>query len=177
MKDCVFISGLASLSQSLPHTTIHYLFVGQGKLSWGPIVCLVEHWLCVEVCLWHLYCAYRRCWGDWGWSLGSQRKALAPGGLSSPLALARLLVEPGMKTVGWRGRQQTRSKWAEEVLGRLLPSHWQDLVNVLPPRVAAQLTHTNLSPVHLPGRLHSQAVSTAGHECFPAGGERRMVGG
>lgn len=75
-----------------------------------------------------------------------------------------------------RGKQH-RSKWAEEVLGRLLPSHWQDLVNVLPPRVAAQLTHTNLSPVHLPGRLRSQAVSIAGHKRFPAGGERRMVGG
>lgn len=68
---------------------------------------------------------------------------------------------------------QNWSKWAEEVLGWLLPSHWQDLVNVLPPRVAAQLTHTNLSPVNLLGRLCSQAVSTAGHERFPADGVSR----
>lgn len=47
MKDGVFISGSASLSQSLPHTAIHYLSVGQGKLSWGPIVFSVEFWLCV----------------------------------------------------------------------------------------------------------------------------------
>lgn len=56
MKDCVFISGSASLSQSLPHTTIHYLFVRQGKLSWGPIVCLVEFWLCVTVFVAPLLC-------------------------------------------------------------------------------------------------------------------------
>lgn len=42
-EDCVFISG----SASLPHTAVHYLSVGQGKLSWGPIVCLREFWLCV----------------------------------------------------------------------------------------------------------------------------------
>lgn len=103
MKDGVFISGLASLSQSLPHTTIHYLPVGQGKLSWGPIVCLVEFWLFVSVCLWHLYCAYRRCRGVQGWSLGSQRKVLASGGLSSPLALAGLLGKPDIETVGLGG--------------------------------------------------------------------------
>ncbi|CAB1444379.1 unnamed protein product [Pleuronectes platessa] len=84
----------------------------------------------------------RRCRGACGWSLGSQRKVLAPGGLSSPLAPAGLPGKPRMET---------------------------DLVNVLPRRVAAQLTHTNLSPVHLPGRLRSQAVSTAGHKRFPAG--------
>ncbi|KAI9544552.1 CDK5 and ABL1 enzyme substrate 1 [Dissostichus eleginoides] len=93
-----------------------------------PLICCLL--LCTEVS------------GDQGWSLGSQRKVLAPGGLSSPLALTGLLGKPGMET---------------------------DLVNVLPPRVAAQLTHTNLSPVHLPGRLRSQAVSIAGHERYPAG--------
>lgn len=41
--------------------------------------------------------------GDQGWSLGSQRKVLAPGGLSSPLALTGLLGKPGMETVGWGG--------------------------------------------------------------------------
>lgn len=59
---------------------------------------------------------------------------------------------------------------------RCLPSHWQDLVNVLLQRVAAQLTHTNLSSVHLPGRLRSPAVSTAAHERFPARGKRRDGG-
>lgn len=42
-EDCVFVSA----SASLPHTAVHYLSVGQGKLSWGPIVCLREFWLCV----------------------------------------------------------------------------------------------------------------------------------
>ncbi len=149
-------------------------FCGTGEVILGTY-CVLGGVL--TLCLWHLHCAHRRCRGDRGWSLRSQRKALAPGGLSSPLALAGLLGKPGMETVEWGGGEQHRSKWAEEVLGRLLPSHWQDLVNVLPPRVAAQLTHTNLSPVHLPGRLRSQAVSIAGHERFPAGGERRMVGG
>lgn len=45
---------------------------------------------------------------------------------------------------------------------------WQDLLNVLLPRVAAQLTNTNLSLVHLPGRLRSQSVSTAACALFPA---------
>ncbi|KAM3604223.1 uncharacterized protein V6R79_008178 [Siganus canaliculatus] len=71
-----------------------------------------------------------------------EEKSWLQGGLSFSLALAGLLGKPGLET---------------------------DLVNVLPPRVAAQLTHTNLSPVHLPGRLRSQAVSSAGHERFPAG--------
>lgn len=44
---------------------------------------------------------------------------------------------------------------------------WQDLLNVLPPRVAARLTNTNLSSVHLPGRLRSQSVSTAACALFP----------
>lgn len=82
------------------------------------------------------------------------------------------LGKPGMETVGWGWGGRHGSKGAEEVLGRLLPSYWQDLVNVLPPRVAAQLTHTNLSPVHLLGRLRSQAVSNVGHKRFPAWGVR-----
>lgn len=37
-----------------------------------------------------------------GCCLGSQRKVLAPGGLSSPLALGGL-GKPCMETVGWKG--------------------------------------------------------------------------
>lgn len=122
------------------------------------------------MCLWHLYCACKRCQCVQGRILGTQRKVSAPWGLSSPLAPTELPGKPGMEAVGLgvEGGGQCGSKWAEEVLGRLLPSHWQDLVNVLLQRVAAQLTHTNLSSVHLPGRLRSHSVSTADYERFPA---------
>lgn len=118
MEGCVFISSSACLSQSLPHTAIHYLSMGQGKLSWGPIVFLVEFSMCVSVCFWHFYCAYRRCQGDWGRCLGPRGKSWLQGGLSSPLGPAGLLEEPGMETVEWGGGGRP-----EEVLGQLLPSH------------------------------------------------------
>lgn len=53
----------------------------------------------------------------------SQRKALAPGGLSAPLALAGLLEDPGLETVRCGGGGRREANRAEEVLGQLLPSH------------------------------------------------------
>lgn len=98
--DCVFISG----SASLPHTAIHYLSVGQGKSSWGPIVCLREFWLCVSVCFWHLYCAYRRCRGRPGrWRPRSQRKASAPGGVCLLLRALLGLLEGATHADSRRG--------------------------------------------------------------------------
>lgn len=159
-EDCVFISG----SASLPHTAIHYLSVGQGKSSWGPIVCLLGVLtVCVSVFLAPLLCIQEVSGEPGDGDPGPRGKPRLQGGsVFSCGPCWACWKEPCMQTVGGGGGGR-----AEEVLGRLLPSRWQDLVNVLLPRVAAQLTHTNLSPVNLLGRLRSQAVSIAGHERFP----------
>lgn len=70
MKDGVFTRGLASLSQSLQHTTIHYLSTGQGKLSWGTY-CVLDGVLtaCVSVFVGALLCMQEvsMCPGQESW--------------------------------------------------------------------------------------------------------------
>lgn len=54
-------------------------FRGTGEVVLGTHCVLAG---VLTVCFWHLYCAYRRCWGgDQGWRPRSQRKALTPGGV------------------------------------------------------------------------------------------------
>lgn len=85
MKDGVFISGSTSLSQSLPHNTIHYLSLGQGKLSWGPIVCLVEFWLCLIELVTLVLCLGMGVGETKAAALDPRGKLWLQGGLSFPL--------------------------------------------------------------------------------------------